>query len=96
MQYIKPSKTTAENNPKLEVAQEDSVRVDSLVFRTLESSLFFFVNKAKPDFIWITNVLSRFMNDPNVEHFSAGKRMLKYFNILNHLDCFSHQPARAL
>ncbi|XP_075247005.1 uncharacterized protein LOC142340316 [Convolutriloba macropyga] len=28
--------------------------------------------------MWITNVLSRVMNDPTVEHFIAGKRVLRY------------------
>ena len=71
-------KTPAENNLKLEVAQEDSVRVDSHEFRSLVGSLIYLAKQTRPDIMWITNVLSRFMNEPTVEHFNAGKRVLRY------------------
>ena len=38
MQNCKPSKTPTENNLKLEIAQEDSVRVDSHEIRSLVGS----------------------------------------------------------
>ena len=78
MQDCKPSKTPAENNLKPEVAQEDSVKVDSHEFRSLVGSLLYLAKQTRPDVMWITNVLSRFMNDPTVEHFNAGKRVLRY------------------
>ena len=78
MQDCKPSKTPAENNLKLEVAQDDSVRVDSHEFRSPVGSLLYLAKQTRPDIMWITNVLSRFMNDPPVEHFNAGKRVLRY------------------
>ena len=78
MQDCKPSKTPAKNNIKLEVAQEDSVRLDSHEFRSLVGSLLYLAKETRPDIMWITNVLSRFMNDLTVEHFSAGKRVLRY------------------
>ena len=78
MQDCKPSKTPAEKYLKLEIAQEDSVRVDSHEFRSLVSSLFYIAKQTRPDIMWITYVLSRFMNDPTVEHFNAGKRVLRY------------------
>ena len=77
MQNCKPSKTPAEINLKLEVAQEDSVRIDSHEFRSLVGSLLYLAKQTRPDIMWITNVSSRFMNDPTVEHFNAGKRVLK-------------------
>ena len=40
MEDCKPSITPAENNLKLEVAQEDSARVDSHELRRLRGSLF--------------------------------------------------------
>ena len=78
MQDCKPGKTPAENNLKLEIAQEDSVRVDSHEFRSLVGSLLYLAKQTRPDIMCLTNVLSRFMNDPTVEHFSAGKRVLRY------------------
>ena len=36
----------------------------------------------------ITNVLSRFMNDPTVEHFRAGKRVLRYLQQTKSLRLF--------
>ena len=38
--------------------------------------------------MWITNVLSRFMNDPTVEHFNAGKRVLRYLQHTKSLRLF--------
>ena len=78
MQDCKPIKTPAENNLKLEVAQENSARVDSHEFRSLLGSLLYLAKQTRPDIMWITNVLSRFMNDPTVEHFNASKHVLRY------------------
>ena len=55
MQDCEPSKTPAENNLKLEVAQEHSVRVDSHVFRSLVGSLLYLAKQTRPDFTWITS-----------------------------------------
>ena len=96
MQDCKPSKTPAEKNLKLEVAQEDSVRVDSHEFRSLVGSLLYLAKQTRPVIMWITNVLSRFMNDPTVERVNAGKRVLRYLLHTKSLDSFSHQPTRAL
>ena len=96
MQDCKPSKTPTENNLKLEVAQEDSVRVDSYEFRSLVGSLLYLAEQTRPDIMWITNVWSRFMNDPTVVHFNAGKRVLRYLQHTKSLRLFSHQPAIAL
>ena len=78
MQNCKPSKTQAENNLKLETAQEDSLRVDSHEFRCLVGSLIYLAKETGQAIMGITNVLSRFMNEPTVEHFNAGKRVLRY------------------
>ena len=88
MQDCKPSKTPAENNLKLEVAQEDSARVHSHEFRSLVGSLLYLAKQTRPDIVWITNVLSRFMNDPTVEHFNAGKRVLRYLQHTKSLRLF--------
>ena len=88
MQDCKPSKTPAENNLKHEVAQEDSLRVDSYEFSILVGSLLYLAKQTRPDIMWITNVLSRFMNDPTVEHFNAGKRVLRYLQHTKSLRLF--------
>ena len=88
MQDCKPSKTPAKNNLKLEIAQEDSVKVDSHEFRSLVSSLLYLAKQTIPDIMWITNVLSRFMNDPTVHHFNAGKRVLRYLQHTKSLRLF--------
>ena len=82
MQDCKPSKTPAENNLRLEVAQKDLVRVDSHVFRCVIGSLLNLAMQTIPDTKCITNVLSRFKNDPNVERFNDGKRV---FRCLQHI-----------
>ena len=89
MQDCKPSKTTSEINLNLEVAQEDSVGVGSHEFRSLVGSLLYLAKETRPDIMWITNVLSRFMNDPTVEHFNADKRVLRYLQHTKSLRLFS-------
>ena len=78
MQNCKPSRTPAENNLILEVAQDDSVKVDSHEFRSLLGSLLYLARQTRPDIMWIANVLSHFMNDPAVVRFDAGNCLLKY------------------
>ena len=73
MQDCNPSKTPAENNLKLEIAKGDSARANQFEYRSLVGSLIFLAKQTRPDIMWITNVLSRFMNDPTVEHYNAGK-----------------------
>ena len=84
----KPSKTIAENKLKLKIAQKDSVRVCSHEFRSLVGSLLYLDEQTRPDIMWITNVLSRFMNDPTVEHFNAGKLVLRYLQHIETLRLF--------
>ena len=88
MQDSKPSKTPAEKNLKLEVAQEDSVRVDSHEFRCLVGSLLHLAMQTRSDIMWITNVLSRFMYDPSFEHFNAAKCVLRYLHNTKSLRLF--------
>ena len=88
MQDCKPSKTPAQNSLKLEVAQEDSVRVDSHEFRSLLGSLLYLAKQTRPDIMWITNVLSRFLNDPTVEHFNSGERVLRHLQHTKSLRLF--------
>ena len=38
--------------------------------------------------MWIRNVSSRFMNDPTVDHFNAGKRLLRYLQHTKSLRLF--------
>ena len=49
MQDSEPGKTPAEKYIKIEVAQEDSVRVDSHEFSSLVRSLLYLAKKTKPD-----------------------------------------------
>ena len=88
LQHCKPNKTPEENNLKLEKAQEDSVRVDSHEFTSLLGSLLHLAKQTRPDIMWITNVLSRFMKHPIVELFNAGKRVLRYLHHTRSLRMF--------
>ena len=69
---------TSRKNLKLEVAQKYSVRIDSHEFRSLVGLLRYLAKQTRPDIMRITNVLSRFMNDPTNDHFNAGKLVLRY------------------
>ena len=72
MQDSEPSKTPAVNNLRIEVAQENSARVNSQEFRSQVGSLLYLAKQTRPDIMWLTNVLSRFMNDP------TDKLVLRY------------------
>ena len=74
---MQTSKTPAENNLKYEVTQEDLVRIDLYKFRSPLSSLLCIVKQTSPDIRWITNVLSRSMDDPSVVQLNADKLVLK-------------------
>ena len=49
MQECKPRKTPAENKLILEVAKEESVRLDSHEFRSLKGSLLYLAKQTRPD-----------------------------------------------
>ena len=74
---LQTSKSSAENNLKIEVDLKDSEGVDSHDFRRLVSSLLYLAKQYRPDITLVTKVMSRFMSDPTVEHFNAGKRLLR-------------------
>ena len=88
MQHCKPSKTPGENNLTLEVAQKRLTKTRFTRVQKLVGSLLYLTNQTRPDIMWITNVLSRFMNDPTVEHFRAGKRVLRYLQQTKSLRLF--------
>ena len=43
--------------------------------------------QTRPD-MWITNTLSGFMNEPTTDHWSAGKRVLRYLKYSNNFELF--------
>ena len=96
MQDCKPSKTPAGKSLKLEVAQKDSIRVESHEVRSLVGSTLYLAKQTRPDLMWLKSFLSRFMNDPTVEDFNSGKRVLRYLQNTKSLRLFSYQPATVL
>ena len=62
--------------------------VNSQEIRSLLGLLIFLAKQTRPDIMWMTNVLSRFMNDPTFQHFNAGKRVLRYLQHTKSLRLF--------
>ena len=74
-----PAKTTADLNIKLEKAKPKSRKANATIFRSLVRALLFLAEQTRPDFMWIINILSLFMSEPTTDHWSARKRVLRYF-----------------
>ena len=91
MQNCKPFKTPAVNKLKLEIAQDDSIRVDSHEITILIASLINRAKQTRPDIMWITksyHAVEHDNYDPTVEHFNAGKRVLRYLKHTKSLRLF--------
>ena len=63
---------------KLLLSQEDSKNpVDSTTFRSLMGSLRYLTH-TRPDLMFCSGYLSRYMESPSKEHFTSAKRVLRY------------------
>jgi len=76
MNYCKAISTLLMTNDKL--FKEDGVeKADASLYRSLTGSLLY-LTATRPDILYVTSLLSRFMQSPSQIHFGAAKRILKY------------------
>lgn len=52
-------------------------KINSSIYRSLVGSLLY-LTKTRPDFIYSTCLLFRFMSSPSENHFATTKRILRY------------------
>ena len=57
--------------------EHDSPQVDAQRFQRLVGMLIYLVN-TRPEILFVTGVLSRFMHDPRVPHMEAATQVLRY------------------
>lgn len=72
----KPVATPLIVNEKLK-KEDGGKEVDVSVYRSLVGSLLY-LTATRPDIMYATSILSRFMHKPNQNHFGAAKRVLRY------------------
>jgi len=76
MERCKPVATPLVANEKLSQIQSDP-KVDGSVYRSLIGSLLY-LTTTRPDLMFSTSLLSRFMQSPSQIHYTAAKRVLRY------------------
>ncbi|KAF2293785.1 hypothetical protein GH714_041855 [Hevea brasiliensis] len=72
----KPVSIPATHGEKLK-KNDDSQPADALIYRSLIGSLLY-LSITRPDIMFATSILSRFMNSPSEIHLVAAKRVLRY------------------
>ncbi|OAY26667.2 hypothetical protein MANES_16G057275v8 [Manihot esculenta] len=68
--------TPLAQNEKLS-KEDDSEKIDSRIYRSVIGCLLYLA-ASRPDIMFITSQLSRFMHNPSQRHFKATKRVLRY------------------
>ncbi|KAF5471268.1 hypothetical protein F2P56_011712 [Juglans regia] len=64
--------------PNEKLRKEDGVKkLDASTYRSLVGSLFYLCN-TRPDILFVTSLLSGFMQSPSQVHFGTAKRVLRY------------------
>ncbi|KAJ4710130.1 Retrovirus-related Pol polyprotein from transposon TNT 1-94 [Melia azedarach] len=76
MQHCKPTSTPLIVNQKLTKFDGDT-KADAFRYRSLVGSLLY-LSAIRPDIMFATSLLSRFMQNPSQVHFGAGRRVLRY------------------
>ncbi|KAJ4719034.1 Retrovirus-related Pol polyprotein from transposon TNT 1-94 [Melia azedarach] len=76
MQHCKPTSTPLIVNQKLTKFDGDT-KADAFRYRSLVGSLLY-LSATRPDIMFATSLLSRFMQNPSQVHFGAGRRVLRY------------------
>lgn len=76
MSMCNPVTTPMALNEKLQ-KNDGAKKANETLYRSLVGSLMYLTN-TRPDIVHSVNMISRFMNDPSQNHFSAAKRILRY------------------
>ncbi|KAK8937447.1 hypothetical protein KSP39_PZI012254 [Platanthera zijinensis] len=78
MEDSKPISTPADPGMKLSKEPKEGA-VDSTLFKSLVGSLRY-LTFTRPDIMYAVEVVSRHMEEPKEDHFTAAKRILRYIN----------------
>ncbi|KAK8934097.1 hypothetical protein KSP39_PZI014574 [Platanthera zijinensis] len=78
MENSKPISTPADPGTKLRKDSKEE-GVDPTMFKSLVGSLRY-LTFTRPDIMYVVGVVSRYMEEPKQDHFTAAKRILRYVN----------------
>lgn len=73
--FISGLKLSKKLSPQTE---EDKENMKNVPYREFIGSLQYAANVTRPDITFIVNVLSRYLNDSDKEHWNAAKQVLRY------------------
>ena len=90
MSDCKPVSTPAQVNLKFD---NDAGPVDNRLYRQLIGSVLHIGKNTRPDILNTVNILSRYLGNPNMSHWSAGKHLLRYLKAT--ADCKLVYPKNA-
>ena len=76
MENSKSAPTPLMQNAKLS-KDDGAEKVDASFYRSLIGSLLY-LTASRPDLMYVTSLLSRFMQSPSKTHFAVAKRVLRY------------------
>ena len=77
LESYNPVSTPLAANEKLSKTDGGDAKADVTQYRSLVGSLLY-LTATRPDLMFSTNLLSRFMHSPSLTHFDVGKRVLRY------------------
>ena len=85
MQDSKPTGTPVDVNAKLQPATNQADPVKQTEYQSAVGSLMYLAVSTRPDIAFTVNILARFNSNPQKEHWTALKRVLRYLKgTLNH------------
>ena len=79
MESCKPVSTPLAINEKLTKSDGDA-KADESNYRSLVGSLLY-LTATRPDLMYPSSLLSRFMHSPSLTHFGVGKRIFRYLKV---------------
>ena len=74
----KPSTTSADLNLKPQTAQNRDEEVDQRIYRRLVGSILYPAKEARPDIMFIVNILFRQTNAPTNQLWVCGEQLVRY------------------
>lgn len=78
MQDCKQVDTPSDINVKLQVSVDGDNKVDLKMFQSCVGSLLYLAIKTRPDITFSVNSVAKFCSNPNNEHWTAVKRIMRY------------------
>ena len=81
-------------DPSIKLMKNDGECISQLAYASIIGSLMYAMNCTRPDIAYAVSKLSRYTCNPNVSHWNAAYRVLKYLkHTIDYALCYSSYPA---